>query len=63
MDLNDELIRSKRVLDEKHYETSKLNDENSKKADLNLNLRDQAQQFEKEIDILKIQKADNWREI
>lgn len=40
MDLNDELIRSKRVLDEKHYESSRLDDENGKKADLNLNLRD-----------------------
>lgn len=33
MDLQDELQRSKRVLEEKHYETLRLNDENSKRSD------------------------------
>lgn len=42
MDLQDELVRSKRVLDEKHYETVRLVDESAKKADVNLDLRDKA---------------------
>lgn len=63
MDLQDELQRSKRVLDEKHYETMRLNDENSKRSDQNLDLRDRAGEFEKEIELLKVQRADNWREI
>lgn len=63
MDLQDELGRSKRVLEEKHYETLRLNDENSKRSQANLDLRDKAAELEKEIDYLKAQKADNWREI
>ncbi len=63
MDLQDELQRSKRVLDEKHYETIRLNDENSKRSDQNLDLRDRANELEKEIEILKLQRADNFREI
>ena len=63
MDLQDELQRSKRVLDEKHYETLRLNDESSKRADQNLDLRDRAGELEKEIDILKAQRADHFREI
>jgi len=63
MDLQDELQRYKRVLDEKHYETIRLNDENSKRSDQNLDLRDRANELEKEIEILKLQRADNFREI
>ena len=63
MDLQDELARSKRVLEEKHYETLRLNDENSKRSEQNLDLRDKAAELEKEIDYLKAQKSDNWREI
>ena len=55
--------RSKRVLDEKHYETLRLNDESSKRADQNLDLRDRAEELEKEIEILKAQRADHFREI
>jgi predicted nuclease with TOPRIM domain len=63
MDLQDELQRSKRILEEKHYETIRLNDENSKRSDANLDLRERANELEKEIEYLKAQKADNWREI
>lgn len=63
MDLQDELQRSKRVLEEKHYEGIRLNDENSKRSDSNLDLRERANELEKEIEYLKAQKADNWREI
>ena len=63
MDLQDELQRSKRVLDEKHYETIRLADENSKRSDQNLDMRERAQEVEKEIEVLKLQRQDNWREI
>lgn len=63
MDLTDELQRSKRVLDEKHYETLRLTDENSKKGDHNQDLRLKAQDLEREIEMHKVQRADNWREI
>jgi hypothetical protein len=53
MDLQDELVRSKRVLDEKHYESGRLGEESSKKADHNLDMRDQCNELEKEIDLLK----------
>jgi hypothetical protein len=57
------LVRSKRVLEEKHYESGRLNDEQAKKSDLNLDLRDNIADLEKEIDLIKNQRADNWREI
>jgi len=63
VDLQDELVRSKRVLDEKHYESGRLAEESSKKADHNLDMRDQCNDLEKEIDLLKAKKADCWREI
>jgi len=63
MDLQDELQRSKRILEEKHYEAIRLNDENTKRSDSNIDLRERANELEKEIDYLKAQKADNWREI
>jgi len=34
-DLQDELQRSRRVLEDKHYESTRLNDEAVKKTDLN----------------------------
>lgn len=54
MDLQDELQRSKRQLDEKHYETMRLNEENSKRSDQNLDMRDQANELEKEVELLKV---------
>ena len=63
MDLQDEIVRAKRILDEKHYESNRLNDESAKKSEYNLDMRDQAANYQKEIDSLKMQRADNWREI
>ena len=40
-------------MEEKHYETARLNDESAKKADANLDLRDKAVDLEKEIEMLK----------
>ena len=54
MDLQDELVRSKRTLDEKHYETGRLQEESAKKADNNMSLRDQVEDLEKEIDMIKV---------
>ena len=54
MDLQDELQRSKRVLDEKHYESIRLNEENSKRSEQNLDLRDRAQEIDQEIEQLKV---------
>lgn len=53
MDLQDELVRSKRLLDEKHYESGRIQEESAKKADHNMMLREQAEDLEKEIDMLK----------
>lgn len=55
--------RSKRALEEKHYESLRLNEESGKRGDANLDLKDRAVELEKEIEILKAQRADNWREI
>lgn len=41
----------------------RLSDESNKKQDHVTDLRLKAQDLEKEIEILKIQRADNWREI
>ena len=50
-------------MDEKHYETLRLSDENSKRSEQNLDLRDRAGELEKEIEILNLQRQDNYREI
>ena len=63
MEIQDEVVRSKRSLEEKHYESGRLNDESAKKSEDNLDQRDQATNYQKEIDVLKMQRADNWREI
>lgn len=50
-------------MDDRHFESLRLNDENGKKNDSNTDLRIRASDLEKEIEVLKLQKADNWREI
>jgi predicted nucleic acid-binding Zn-ribbon protein len=59
MDLQDEMVRTKRNLDDKNYEASRMQDDNAKKSDSNLDLRDQATDLDKEIDMLKSNRADN----
>lgn len=51
------------MLDDRHFESLKLNEDNSKKHDVNSDLRIRAADLEKEIEVLKLQKSDNWREI
>jgi hypothetical protein len=61
--MQDELGRQKRFLDDRHFESLRLAEENAKKGDLNAELRLKAADLEKEIEVLKLQRADNWREI
>jgi hypothetical protein len=51
------------MLDDRHFESLKLNEDNSKKGDVNADLRLKAADLEKEIEVLKLQRQDNWREI
>jgi hypothetical protein len=57
------LARQKRLLDDRHFEGLRLNEDNAKKGDLNVELRLKAADLDKEIEVLKLQKQDNWREI
>ena len=63
MELQDELQRSKRVLDEKFFEAGKLRDENNAKSDQVVDLRSQVAELERDIDLVKSQRADLFREI
>lgn len=63
MELQDELARSKRVLDEKFFEAGKLRDESNSKGDQVVDLRSQVAELERDIDLVKSQRADMFREI
>lgn len=63
MELQDELSRSKRVLDEKFFEAGKLRDESNAKGDQVVDLRSQVAELERDIDLVKSQRADMFREI
>jgi chromosome segregation ATPase len=63
MELQDELMRSKRVLDEKFFEAGKLRDESNVKGDHVVDLRGQCSELERDIDLVKSQRADMFREI
>ena len=63
MELQDELARSKRVLDEKFFEASKNRDESNAKGDQVVDLRSQVAELERDIDLVKTQRADMFREI
>lgn len=54
IDLQEELARQKRMLDDRHFESLKLNEDNSKKGDVNADLRLKAADLEKEIEVLKL---------
>ena len=63
MELQDELQRSKRVLDEKFFESGKLRDESNAKGDQVVDVRGQVAELERDIDLVKSQRADMFREI
>lgn len=63
MELVDELGRSKRVLDEKFFEAGKNRDESNMKGDQVVDLRSQTAELERDIDLVKSQRADMFREI
>lgn len=63
MELQDGLQRSKRVLDEKFFEAGKLRDESNVKGDQCVDLRAQVAELERDIDLVKSQRADLFREI
>lgn len=63
MELQDELQRCKRVLDEKFFEAGKLRDESNLKGDQCVDLRSQVAELERDIDLTKSQRADMFREI
>jgi hypothetical protein len=62
-DLTDEINRSKRVLDEKYFEAGRLRDESIVKGDQVADLRKQQGVIEHEIETVKVQRAEMWREI
>ena len=53
----------KRLLDDRHFESLRLNEDNAKKGDSNVELRLKASDLDKEIEVIKLQRQDNWREI
>jgi len=53
MELQDELGRSKRVLDEKFFEAGKTRDESNAKGDQVVDLRSQVAEMERDIDLVK----------
>lgn len=53
-ELGEELGRQKRLMDDRHFESLRLNDENAKKGDGNAELRMRAADLEKEIEVLKL---------
>lgn len=63
LDLGDELARAKRLLDEKHFESGRLRDEAMSKGDQVSDLKAQVGDLNREIDGVKHQRAEMWREI
>jgi hypothetical protein len=52
--MQEELSRQKRILDDRHFESLRLNEEGNKKGDLNAELRLKAADLDKEIEVLKL---------
>ena len=63
LDLNDELAKSKRMLDEKYFEAGRLREEAVQRGDQNNDQRAQLQDLEREIESVKVQRAEMWREL
>ena len=51
------------MLDEKYFEAGRLRDEAVAKGDQNADQRSQLQDLEREIESVKVQRAEMWREI
>ena len=47
--LHDEIARNKKILDDRLYECSKLQEDSTKRSEANLNLRDQVNDYEREV--------------
>ena len=62
-DLVDEMNRSKRILDEKLFEANRLREESIVKGDQVSDLRKNQGMVEHEIETVKTQRAEMWREI
>lgn len=54
LDLNDELTRSKRLLDEKYFEAGRLRDEAVQRGDSNADARANLTELEREIESVKV---------
>lgn len=62
-DLSDELNRAKRVLDEKYFEAGRLRDESVAKGDQVGELKRHKGALEHEIETVKANRAEMWREV
>lgn len=54
--MQEEFSRQKRLLDDRHFESLRLNEDNAKKGDGNAELRLKAADLDKEIEVLKLQR-------
>lgn len=63
VELTEEAARAKRLLDEKYFEAGRLRDESVAKGDLCADLRAQVGQVERDIEAVKVQRAEMFREI
>jgi predicted nucleic acid-binding Zn-ribbon protein len=59
----DEMNRSKRIIDEKQFEAGRLREESIVKGDQVTDLRNNQSKIEHEIETVKVQRAEMWREI
>jgi len=62
-ELTEEAARAARLLDEKYFEAGRLRDEAVAKGDLCADLRAQVGQVEREIEAVKVQRAEMFREL
>lgn len=63
IDLQDDLVHTKRALEDKYYEAGKLSDESSKKTDHLQDLRVTVSELARELEGLKVQRAEIWNDI
>ena len=63
LSLNDECARAKRLLDEKYFEAGRLREDAVSKGDQCADQRADKADFDREIEAIKIQRAEMYREI